>query len=136
IQSNRKSGRSHAPSKGKPNTIVQPRIATAISSTAYRCNGRQRLIFDEAPIALPSANPAMKLERINVVAQTELPNAKPLKRNHSVSKINAPIPEKNSNPESTHNRIPDFVPRSKSFRARPGSPSTLIVDLANCRSVT
>ena len=36
----------------------------------------------------------MKLERISAAAQTELPNANPLTRNHSVSKINAPMPEK------------------------------------------
>ena len=36
----------------------------------------------------------MKLERISAAAQTELPNANPLTRNHSVSKISAPMPEK------------------------------------------
>ena len=36
----------------------------------------------------------MKLERISAAAQTELPNANPLTRNQSVSKISAPTPEK------------------------------------------
>src|SRR5215475_6728477 len=36
----------------------------------------------------------MKLERISAAAQTELPNAKPLRRSHSVSKISAPVPER------------------------------------------
>src|SRR2546430_2239799 len=36
----------------------------------------------------------MKLERISAAAQAELPNASPLNRNHSVSKISAPMPEK------------------------------------------
>jgi hypothetical protein len=36
----------------------------------------------------------MKLERINAAAQTELPNARPLSRSQSVSKISAPIPDK------------------------------------------
>src|SRR5438552_8229569 len=71
----------------------------------------------------------MKLERINAAAQTELPKARPLKRNQSVSKISAPIPEKKSNPESTATRIPEFVPRSKTSRARAGGSSTFIVDL-------
>src|SRR5262249_19188949 len=42
----------------------------------------------------PNARPAIKLERISAAAQTELPNANPLTRNHSVSKISAPMPEK------------------------------------------
>jgi hypothetical protein len=41
----------------------------------------------------------MKLERINAAAQTELPNARPLNRNHKVSKISAPIPDRNKIPE-------------------------------------
>ena len=36
----------------------------------------------------------MKLERISAAAQTELPKVNPLTRNHSVSKISAPMPEK------------------------------------------
>src|SRR5262249_12153600 len=38
----------------------------------------------------------MKLERISAAAQTELPNAKPLNRNQRVSKISAPMPDRNS----------------------------------------
>jgi hypothetical protein len=36
----------------------------------------------------------MKLERINAAAQTELPNARPLSRNQSVSNMSAPIPDR------------------------------------------
>src|ERR1700747_3566461 len=71
----------------------------------------------------------VKLERINAAAQTELPKARPLKRNHSVSKISAPIPEKKSNPESTATRIPEFASRCETSRARAGGSSTFIVDL-------
>ena len=39
----------------------------------------------------------MKLERISAAAQTELPNARPLNRNHKVSNMSAPVPDKNSN---------------------------------------
>ena len=46
----------------------------------------------------------MKLERINAAAQTELPNANPLNRNHRVSKISAPMPDKNKIPERTATR--------------------------------
>src|SRR5262249_16669270 len=38
----------------------------------------------------------MKLERISAAAHTELPNDRPLNRNHRVSKISAPIPDRNS----------------------------------------
>jgi len=48
----------------------------------------------------------MKLERISAAAQTELPNAKPLSRSHSVSKINAPRPERKRIPEKTARRPP------------------------------
>jgi hypothetical protein len=37
----------------------------------------------------------MKLERINAAAHTELPNARPLNRSQSVSKMSAPTPDKN-----------------------------------------
>jgi hypothetical protein len=43
----------------------------------------------------------MKLERISAAAQIELPNAKPLSRSHSVSKISAPVPERKRTPQST-----------------------------------
>src|SRR4029077_7152094 len=46
----------------------------------------------------------MKLERISAAAQTELPNAKPLSRSHSVSKIRAPVPEKKRTPQRTATR--------------------------------
>src|SRR3954470_2246773 len=46
----------------------------------------------------------MKLERINAAAQTELPNAKPLSRSHSVSKISAPVPERKRTPQRTATR--------------------------------
>src|SRR5439155_19302703 len=55
--------------------------------------------LDDAAIAFPSARPAMKLERINAAAQIELPNARPLNRNQSVSKMSAPIPDKKRMPE-------------------------------------
>src|SRR5436190_17911851 len=41
----------------------------------------------------------MKLERISAAAQIELPNANPLNRNHRVSKMSAPVPERNKIPE-------------------------------------
>src|SRR5215216_7275414 len=47
----------------------------------------------------------MKLERINAVAQIELPKAKPLSRSHSVSKIRAPVPERKRTPQSTATRL-------------------------------
>jgi len=43
----------------------------------------------------------MKLERINAAAQTELPNARPLRRNQRVSNISAPIPDRKRMPERT-----------------------------------
>src|SRR5262249_30331763 len=46
----------------------------------------------------------MKLERISAAAQTELPNAKPLSRSHSVSKISAPVPERKRTPHRTATR--------------------------------
>src|ERR1700757_347107 len=46
----------------------------------------------------------MKLERISAAAQIELPNAKPLNRSHSVSKISAPMPEKKRITQKTATR--------------------------------
>jgi hypothetical protein len=43
--------------------------------------------------------PAMKLERINVADQIELPKVKPLMRSQSVSKISEPIPERKRTPD-------------------------------------
>ena len=43
----------------------------------------------------------MKLERINAAAQVELPKARPLSRSQSVSKISAPIPDRNRIAERT-----------------------------------
>jgi hypothetical protein len=54
----------------------------------------------------------MKLERISAAAQIELPNARPLNRNHSVSKINAPVPEKKSTPQRTATCGPDDLTTS------------------------
>ena len=71
----------------------------------------------------------MKLERINAAAQTELPNARPLNRNHKVSKMSAPIPERKSNPENTTTRIPLFGFRRKTACVRGDGCSTFIVDL-------
>src|SRR5438309_11649439 len=73
---------------------MQPNNPTSTSSTAYKWSGRHRRIVYAAAIAFPNARPAMKLERISAAAQTELPKVNPLTRNHSVSKISAPMPEK------------------------------------------
>src|SRR5919109_1318061 len=52
----------------------------------------------------------MKLERISAAAQIELPNAKPLNRSQSISKTNAPRPEKNRTPQRTATReLCDFT---------------------------
>src|SRR4029434_100959 len=67
--------------------------------------GRHRRILDDAASAFPNARPAMKLERISAAAQTELPNAKPLSRNQSVSKIRAPVPERKRTPQRTATRV-------------------------------
>src|SRR3989442_9977727 len=61
----------------------------------------------------------MKLERINAAAQIELPNARPLRRNHSVSKISAPIPDKKRMPE----RITMRTLASKFGGERRGTPN-------------
>src|SRR5216117_2563014 len=50
----------------------------------------------------------MKLERINAAAQTELPNARPLNRNHRVSKISAPMPDRKRIPDRIAMRIVSF----------------------------
>ena len=50
----------------------------------------------------------MKLERINAAAHTELPNASPLKRNHNVSKISAPMPDRKKIPDRIAVRIALF----------------------------
>src|SRR5713226_8183045 len=89
---------------GKANTIVQPNSATANSSAAYNLRGRIRN-FDDAAIAVPSASPAMKLERISAAAQIELPNARPLNRSQSVSKISALIPDMKRTPERIASRM-------------------------------
>src|SRR5215470_14357392 len=99
-------GRIKWPTIGRPKTIVQPKNATRSSSTAYKCKGRHRGILDDAAIAFPNARPAMKLERISAAAQIELPNAKPLSRNQSVSKIRAPVPDRNRTPQRTTTRPP------------------------------
>ena len=59
----------------------------------------------------------MKLERINAAAQTELPNARPLNRNHKVSKISAPMPDKNRIPEKMATRAV-----ARKFCERAGEP--------------
>src|SRR5439155_18106985 len=113
-------GRIHSPSTGRPKTIVHPKNATKTSNTAYKWSGRHRRILDDAASAFPSAKPAMKLERINAAAQTELPNAKPLRRSQRTSKISAPIPDRNRIPERalTRSAMERFVDPSRSVCTR------------------
>jgi len=47
----------------------------------------------------------MKLERISAAAQIELPNARPLNRNQSVSKISALIPDRKRTSERIASRM-------------------------------
>src|ERR1043166_3191777 len=75
-------------------TSVQPNVATMISKPAYTSSGRVVRNLQRAAIALPTAKPAMKLDKINAVDQTEFPNANPLSRSQSVSNKSALHPEK------------------------------------------
>ena len=50
---------------------------------------------------VPSASPAMKLERTMLEAHTLLPNVRPTRRNHSVSKMRAEAPDKKKIRHST-----------------------------------
>ena len=47
----------------------------------------------------------MKLERIKAANQIELPKVKPLRRNQSISKMGALMPDRNRMPERIATRI-------------------------------
>jgi hypothetical protein len=77
-------------------TSVQPNVATIISSAAYTHSGRVIRSFQRAAIALPTAKPAMKLDKISAADQTEFPNTSPLIRSQSVSNRSALHPDRKS----------------------------------------
>src|SRR5207248_11389358 len=81
---------------------------------------------------------AMKLERINAAAQTEFPNASPLSRSQSVSKMSAAVPERKRMPErivtGTLPRglgicTPDETSRSEEHTSELQSPYDLVCRL-------
>ncbi len=62
-----------------------------ISSAAYSRNGSRPL---RMAARFPRPMPAMKLDRTIAAAQAVFPNARPARRNHSVSNNNAAAPER------------------------------------------
>src|SRR5207248_10980675 len=55
----------------------------------------------------------MKLERINAAAQMEFPNARPLNRSQSVSKISATIPDRKRMAERTATGTLTWTPHDR-----------------------
>src|SRR5712691_1006956 len=101
-------------------TSVQPNVATTNSNPAYRHSGRAIRFFQRAAIVLPTAKPAMKLDKIKAADQTEFPNASPLNRNQSVSNRSALHPDKKRISEIRTTRMGGKIqrPTSNVQRAR------------------